>query len=237
MATPRRKRSTERIDARGVAPYDVRFRIHRPLVPSGDVDEFLLEIHGEITCVGDGHEEPAGIIDAYVLQVTKAAEARESMAEVCDATSSELEEVYAVLFDESGELKEEISDGGGWGDVLYLHRAEVLPSHRGRGVGLMAALRVIEDFGSGCALAVMKPFPLQLEGAGDQRPRSAADQKYRRSLALDSFDQDPRRARPRLERHWCKLGFERVGDSELFVLDLSMQRPGYRELLGRDARE
>jgi hypothetical protein len=31
----------------------------------------------------------------------------------------------------------------------------------------MAVLRTIEDFGRGCAVVVMKPFPLQLELQGE----------------------------------------------------------------------
>lgn len=223
-----------RVERRGVEPYDIRFGIRRPVVPSGDVDDFVVHVRGDIVFVESGTEEAAGSIDAYVLQVDRARDAGEDVWEICDATSANLFEVCEAVFDESGELKDEVCDGGLGSNVLFLDRAEILPAHRGRGLGLMALLRTIEDFGRGCAVAVMKPFPLQLEGVNERSVPSALDAKYRRSMALDALEPNPARARRSLERHWSKLGFERFAETELFLLDLAMQRPTYANLLTSD---
>ena len=222
------------MDRLGLEPYDVRFSIRRPVVPSGDVDDFVVHVRGEIVSVEGEMEASAGSVDAYVLQVDRAREAGEDVWEICDATSANLFEVCEAVFDESGELKDEVCDGGVGSDVLFLDRAEILPAHRGRGLGLMAVLRTIEDFGRGCAVAIMKPFPLQLEGVNETRSLSASDRPDRRSMALDALEQDPARARRSLERHWCKLGFERLAGTELFLLDLAMERPTYADLLSGD---
>lgn len=229
---PRERTRTKKrlIDRDVVAPYDIRFSIRRPVTPSGDVDDFVMEVHGDVVLVADGIEESAGTVHAYVLQVTRAREAREPLWDIFDATGEGLDEVYEALFDDD-EMKEGVCEVGMGSDVLYLNRAEVLPAHRGRGLGLMAVLRVIEDFGSGCAAAVLKAFPLQLEGVNDTRPPSPSEKKHRRTMKYDALEQDPKRATRSLERHWRKLGFEKIRGTQLFLIDLAMQRPTYEDLL------
>jgi len=112
MARVRSRPAKVRVDRRGLEPYDVRFSIRRPIVPSGDVDDFIVHVRGEIVCVDGETEEVAGSVDAYVLQVDRAREAGEDVWGICDATSANLFEVCEAVFDEAGELKDEVCDAG-----------------------------------------------------------------------------------------------------------------------------
>jgi predicted GNAT family acetyltransferase len=197
------------------------------------MSEYLVDVEGEIFQVtDDGAEERAGSVHAYVVQADRALEAGESIWEVCDDTGDGLEDLCGGVFEDDGELRREVSDGSRGNDVLFLRHADVLTGHRGKGLGLAAVLRIIEDFGRGCAIAVMKPFPLQLVGAEDDGGDAEHTSAYRKSLGLEGFEPDAARARTRLEQYWAKLGFRRIDASELFVLDLGFERPSYDDLFG-----
>jgi hypothetical protein len=231
MASARRK--APRLADRGaLEPYEVRLSIRRPAVPTGETSEYLVEVDGEIVLVTDDGEERAGSVHAYVVEAERALEAGESIWDICDDTGDGLEDLCGVVFEEDGELRKEVSDGCRGNDVLFLRHADVLPGHRKQGLGLAAVLRIIEDFGRGCAIAVMKPFPLQLVGAEDDGADPEHTSAHRKSLALEGFEPDASRARKLLERYWAKLGFTRIEESELFVLDLGFERPSYDDLFG-----
>ena len=123
MARVRSRAAKARVDRRGLEPYDVRFSIRRPVVPSGDVDDCVVHVRGQIVCVEGETEEVAGSVDAYVLQVDRAREAGDDVWEICDATSANLCEACEAVFDEAGEFKDEVCDAGIGSDVLFLDRA------------------------------------------------------------------------------------------------------------------
>jgi hypothetical protein len=226
-----RGKASRLLDRGALEPYEIRLSIRRPAVPTDEASEYLVEAEGEIVLVTDDGEEQAGSVHAYVVQAERVLEAGASISDVCDDAGDGLEDLCGVVFDEDGELRKEVSDGSRGNDVLFLRHAEVLPDHRKQGLGLAAVLRIIEDFGGGCAIAVMKPFPLQLVGVEDDGADREPTRASRKSLlGLEGFEPDGPRARKRLEAYWAKLGFTRIDESELFALDLGFERPGYDDL-------
>jgi GNAT superfamily N-acetyltransferase len=194
-------------------------------------NHYALGIFGEIVHIDDSpavHGEPesakVGYTSAYYLPAYDAIEGGVSVFEMYDATSSELEECYAALFD-GNELKEDVVDGQFDGDVmtkdvLYLARIEILPAHRGRNLGLAVTRRMIERFGPATGLVAMIPFPL----------RSSQLQQSAEEMEMDEFDQDHERSQKKLENYYSRLGFERVGDTRVFALTTAYRIPSLGDI-------
>jgi hypothetical protein len=53
-----------------------------------------------------------------------------TLYDVCDADSAILEAAYAVLFDDSGETKEELDIEVGWTNLLFVDGMTVLPKYQ-----------------------------------------------------------------------------------------------------------
>ena len=213
-----RRKGAKRGKRASIEPYDIRFTVTRSLGPCSEPEEYLVHIQAEIVQVTEDGKTPVGNVDAYVVAADRAMDEGEDIRLVCDDIGDGLEDLCGLVFDGSGSLSEGVGDGCAGNDVLFLRQATVHRDHRGQRIGLAAVLRVIEDFGRGCAVAVMKPFPLQLSTGRD------------RSVDVEGFEPDDALARAKLERHWEKLGFTRLNDSALFVLDLQAQRPGFLDL-------
>ena len=97
-----------------------------------------------------------------------------------------------------------------FGDIMLLHQITIESFARGQRLGLAVLDRVMRDCSGGCALAVIKPFPLQLTRGARARPDWDREQLGR----------SPRGQRKALEslRGYCsRLGFERLGHSKHFA--------------------
>jgi hypothetical protein len=101
-------------------------------------------------------------------------------------------------------------------NVLLLDRIEVTERFRGKRVGLIVLLRIMRRWGKRCALAVMKPFPLQYERVEE--------------IDAKAFGRDLRR----LIRYYSPLGFKRIGGSEYFALSLVHSLPSEKRLLEKE---
>lgn len=142
------------------------------------------------------------------------AEAREvSLFEVGDSIDQETHEVWCAVMDcKREQIRPSIAKT--WSsDILYLKRAELVQSHRGRGLSLLLVHRIMQRFGSGCAIAVMEPAPINRDSLthDDWRKRMAWEQFAERDLGVR-----------KLRKHWRKLGFKPVPGSKqrFFFLDL-----------------
>jgi len=96
-------------------------------------------------------------------------------------------------------------------NFLLIHRMEIEPEYRGKGVGLVVLLKVIKKWGRGCALAVIKPFPLQYEDT-------------------EGREKELRRDRRKLINYYSKLGFVRIPGTEFYALSLGDRLPTVRSI-------
>jgi len=198
--------------AHDILEYEVHFTTRSSLVPDDEPSEYVIGIEGVIVARG----QSVGSLRASVVQIARAHEAGEDIADVFDTEGSLFEAFEAVVNARTGWIKDRFDCSAGL-DLLHIDRVEVDAMHRGRSVGLLAVLRLLEAYGGGCGVATGKPFPLQHEG----RSRPAEP------VANDLRRRDLRR----LSAHWRKLGFVPVRGSKVYALALSLRRPGYRELV------
>jgi hypothetical protein len=198
-------------------PYTLNFKISdRPLVTDSDEDRDLIqEFTGEIVQRAEGRPRAVGKVRGMRLDLQGAADRRCSMLEVCDAHSQELYDCYTAMFNhDTDEILEELALDS-FGDLLFVCTVEIAKKHRGLKLGLLALLETVRTFGGGCALAVIKPFPLQFSGnAGGEN-----------ALAF-------RAAQEKLRGYWRKLGFTRVKKTDYYYIDLARRLPSPEEVLG-----
>ena len=207
-----------------VADYRFRFSVERFLAPTGEPDEYILTIDGAILWEPEDAASPVivGETKAVVIQAGRACNDSVSLCDVCDCHSQEALDAYTLLYDEET-LKEAVSEGG-WHDALILSRALVLPEHRGNRLGQLALLRQIEDFGNQVGVAACKPFPLQHEAH-----REGREDPYK----LADFARDGDHGMKRLRRYWGELGFEQIGTSDWFSMDLAYERPTFGDFVSQ----
>jgi hypothetical protein len=209
--------------------YQVKFKIIRSLSSDPEPDDYICNIAGEIKSTDEaGNDSVAGTLQGYIVQAGRIINEGESLFDACDAHSQTVHDYACVLFDSrSGELKSAIEEQFGVvpaGDVLILDKIEVLPAHRGRGLGLAAACCFLDTFESGCCLAVAEPYPLQFKDITHEHPDWCA------KMGVDAFVADKKRATAKLQVYWSRLGFRRIRGSKKFALSLQDRRPALKEL-------
>lgn len=126
----------------------VKFNIHHKLYPN-ELDEYIVNVFGSIDwTLDDDSTSCAGTIRGQIIRVDRIHEKGEEIFDVCDAHSQTLHEYSCALFDsKTKELKETIDRqfGGIIGrDVLVIDKIEILPQHRGKGIGLAAMWRFLD---------------------------------------------------------------------------------------------
>ncbi|CAE7828056.1 Ppp1r12c [Symbiodinium sp. CCMP2592] len=130
----------------------------------------------------------------------------------CDSVSQELMECSVNLFDSKGrpkaswkaKLREEFAQKGrgGW---LYLDEVHLLPSHRGRDLGLDFVECLFNELRGAdmCTLAVLEPFGAPARGV---KPRAITTSHHDEELGTA--------ANVKLARHFARMGFQQVGGAE-----------------------
>ena len=119
-----------------------------------------------------------------------------SLALQCDCHSQGLGETYGFLLMDGRPLEE--FSYSLEGDLIYLERLNILPKHRGKGLGLSCCAAVLVLLQKTCHRAAMKPYPLQWEGKqGDTKKEFRA-------------------ARKKLISYYRPLGFSRIPEAEEF---------------------
>jgi GNAT superfamily N-acetyltransferase len=132
-----------------------------------------------------------GEIEAMRLLLAEAEIEPGGLADVFDRYSDDLLAYYEPLRD--ARVFDDL-----FGDILIIDRIRIVPEWRGRGIGLAAIAIAIEELGRFCGLVAITPAPTEPRGMSDVERASG-----RRALA----------------RHWKKLGFKRVGQSDIWALD------------------
>jgi GNAT superfamily N-acetyltransferase len=201
----------------------------------GQYYEYLVPVHGSIEQVDcDGNTiATAGRVSAYIVDFARAREEGESILDVLDSETADTA-FFLALFGEGGWLREDLLEEHDLVFVerlLILDRTEVLPAHRGRGLGLWADYQLIETFaGTQNVLPVMMPSPLQFtwSGQGDD------------PMGYGQMTQDHEAALAKVTAYWAQMGYEKVweyADGEsIWILNPAHVLPDRREILRANRR-
>ena len=192
---------------------------HRiPLDERDPALEIIQEYESKIICMRDDEEAMAGTFDFYVANVALAVNAGVDIVDIADSIDEDLFQYCNALFapGTASEVREEVVeqfDEPLGNRMLMLHLAKVLPEYRGKRLALVAAHKIIEQFGDG--LVVAKAQPLQHhKGFNDEK-----------EMAYDTFESARDAAVKRLTRHWCRLGFKPIGDTGYLALNTAYRLP------------
>jgi hypothetical protein len=105
---------------------------------------------------------------------------------------------------------------------------EILPAHRGCGLGLAVASRLIDLYGAGCAVVACKPFASQF-ASGEPK-----DRDFYEGMRFDDLSRARARSFAKLRRYWARLGFRRAGRTDYFSLPMSLRRPKLDDICDLD---
>lgn len=161
----------------------------------------------------------AGNAEFYIVRVTTAANNRISLTEAIDSINQDVYEYGAAVLDpETDDIRDDFRDRFDYldGDLMFLHMMTILPAHRGRNVGLVAASRLIDCYANG--LVVCRPQPLQHV---DHRATAPEDG----GMEYQRFSTDRREAKQKLQGYWGRLGFEAIDDNGIYALGTARALP------------
>lgn len=143
---------------------------------------------------------------------------------------------YSDLYEANGEVRGNVMHliygrhGWKWApNLLILDRLEILPEHRGKGIGLIALWGLIRWAGVGAGIVAMKPFPLQCE----PKPDNETWRARWNALQLDALPKDHDEAAAKLRRYYKRLGFKLLPGSDIMVRSALTELPALTSLYRR----
>lgn len=213
--------------------YGIHFSVEQRLSASAEPAEYIVEIEGDIRAQSNAAaQESVGWLSARVVRAQRAVDDGESLFDVCDSVDQDLHESASAVYDyDRSGIKESISDDCIGIDILIVDSIQIIAGHRGKGLGHLAMRRAVDTFGHGCALVVIQPFPLQFSIPPDRVPRRVAGRDAK--MGWQSLHRNKNVALARLRNYWKQMGFQRVGRTNYFVLDLQLKHPSHVELCSR----
>jgi GNAT superfamily N-acetyltransferase len=191
--------------------------------PTNDSPGLALVAHeGEIRAFVDDDEQEVGKWCAYVLRSDWLDGLDASPSDALDAVSASTAE-YMVMYDRNiagffsrrvERLFEELESCSN-NNLLIIDRVEIYSEYQGRGIGLAAMQLITRHLGEPCALAAIKPYPLQFESGNESLSLSSPAQ-----MGLDTFTKDKRLATAKLRAHYAQLGFVTLPRTKLMIKNL-----------------
>ncbi|AWM35745.1 hypothetical protein GobsT_65620 [Gemmata obscuriglobus] len=217
-----------------MASFNIELRTGASLHPDGEPSDFVSEYAGVITCVDDetGAVTKVGRVAAMRVHAALAHNAGESLFDVCDSHSGELNYLHALLYEpERYHFREEVMArfDAAEPDLLVLDYVVLSPKWRKLKLGLLAVRKLVDLIGSGCGLAVSDISPLRHDAAGSLRVPP-------RWLTPYATDEERRAATVRLRRYYRRMGFSRLGRTPYYALPLNRVTPTATELLEPEQR-
>jgi len=207
----------------------VQYQVSQWLGPDGD--DFMLPMEGIIYGEAD-EEDPVkkiklGDLKMYLVQVGNVINQEASLPFVLDRYQ-QIMDAGSALFNDSFDdyspwIQHRYEEAFAGDNILLLDRLTLEPEVRGQRLGLAVLHRAILDWSSGCSFIVMKPFPLQYEG-GKPNPKKVAE------LRLEQFKASKAESFRRLRNYYKRLGFERIGRSDIYARFAHDKMPTYEEL-------
>lgn len=229
--TLNRARRPVRVSSDVAMSYQVRFETIAGL---DDKDETtgLVTVDGTIIHTPDGMAAvPAGKFRGLCVRWARC---RETLFDLCDK-SQELSDITSLVWDhEKTAYRAELGlDTDVCGDLIIPSSMEILPAHRGKGIGLLVLWRFLDYFGDGAAIAVLKPYPL------NHNEEARHEDNYL-PMQYDRLSKMPvEKGVAKIGRHWKRLGFKPVpkgcragsfDSDEYLYLDMSCPLPSLSDL-------
>ena len=184
--------------------YFIRYGVESFL---GDVDEdgrHFFQIEGIVLCSSsDGDDGTVcGRLRAYVLKTEEMIEA-EGFDIDAWTEEDELDDIAKSIYTVSGGWSDEVK--AAWPDVdsldvLVIEDIFIEKPHRRTGLGLVVADRTISVFGRGCGMAVICPWPTEIENRHNEEEAKLAHRK------IGKYSQ--------------RLGFKSVAGTDLWARSL-----------------
>ena len=172
----------------------VEFAMTTGTVPWQDPGEYVHTIEGTAFAFTDGDdEEEAGQITLRLVSVTEAVNRGEHLFVVCDADSAVLEAAYWVLFNKTGETKEELDIELGWNNLLYIEAVESEPEYQDTTLAVRLIETAITIFCSdGLVIAVEEAFDLTIEEWRELGFKRIAESEFvfRDQLRVNPYDEE-----------------------------------------------
>lgn len=192
--------------------YFIKYGVESWLGDSNDDSAYLFQIEG-VVLFSPGDEEDGvvcGRLRAYVLQAEEMIQHGKFDQNAWE-DEDELDDIAKAIYTDTGSWSAGIKST--WPDVekldvLVIEEIFLDKQHRKVGLGLLIADRTISIFGRGCGLAVVCPWPTEVENRGDEEAHKAAHRK------IGNYSQ--------------RLGFKNVPGTDLWVrsLEHTMERDG-----------
>ncbi|MFA6289398.1 MAG: hypothetical protein WC661_18615 [Opitutaceae bacterium] len=208
----------------------LHYTAQRSFADLGDTTDYVLPIAADIigTIYPADDTRPTlgestlrlGTLELLRIQVGNATNDGFPLLEVFDGRQETMDAgavLYGAAFEEFRPLiGKQFPEAIAHADILLVHRLVVFPFARGQDVGLAALHRAIRDWESGCALVVLKAYPLQFESEAEESPAWEA-------FGLENLSQDESLATRRLRAHYERLGFRRIGQTDYLGLSPAEQ--------------
>lgn len=195
---------------------------HILLVDDEEPSRYVKFIEGKVCkFVEMGEDAEIGQFSVIVVDVARAISDEDSVLDVFDTSQKTID--YLDLYRRGcgymfkDKVVRAMKSYDKWEpNMLILDRLELLPEHRGQGLGLRV-LRWLElQFSMGCGIVAMKPFPLQFEGGPPAEKKD--DENFIRAR-LDLFDDRQDVATKKLQKYYGRLGFAKVPGTPFMVAD------------------
>jgi len=214
--------------------YSLEFAFSSPL-HDPEPTEYLTQVHARIRLAEDQAEDPAASANQQIpslalrmsltlYDLERAHADGQIPLEIFDCVSEGALEIYNQLYDGFA-LRPEVEvvvadDGVTSPSLLVIEAVEVLPRHRGRGLGLVAVLKAMQVLGPTGGVAVLVAAPLEHSLSYDIDPAT-----WRHEMEMDAFPPDGPEVRDKLAAYWGRLGFKGVANSSLQICSLGKILP------------
>jgi hypothetical protein len=131
---------------------ETQIPLSQPDADGGFVTWLDITVISHDLATDEDHE--AGTARAAIVHVGAIANSEESLADVLDADSGELEALYGVYFEDDW-LRADIAEAGGGSDLLYLSTLELDKCSSPEAIAVSIIRRLCETLASGCGLAIV----------------------------------------------------------------------------------
>jgi hypothetical protein len=208
--------------------FDLVLQTTASLHPDGEPEEYISEYTGFVRADDeDGAVRRVGKVHAYRIHAELAANARQSLFEVCDGHSHGMHVLHALLYEPDDYGFNEslmVQFDALASDCLVLDYVVLHPRWRGLKLGLLAARRLIDLLGCGCGLVVSHIAPLNRHAPRLLRIPAPWVPRHETPEA-------EKLAAWRLRRYFRRMGFERIGRTPYYGLSMTRVTPTLADLL------